>query len=469
MSVAFGTSGLRGLVSALTDKLIESHVQAFLAACPFGTGLYVGQDLRASSPRIAGAVATAALNCGIKVTDCGILPTPALALAAMNAGAAAIMVTGSHIPDDRNGLKFYTPFGEITKQDEAAILSALDSARLPVSQGNLTFCQKAGGQYVDRYLNAFGPNALSGLRLGVYEHSSTARDILVTLVTALGGQAVRLARADHFIPVDTEALDSGMRVTLAGWAADLGLDAILSSDGDGDRPMLADNKGCVIAGDVLGVLTARAIGAEIICTPVSSNSMIEGIDEFHDVIRCKIGSPYVIAAMKDALSDNPAARVVGFEANGGFLLGYAAGLPMGVLPPLMTRDAVLPLIAPLAHARAKGESLAETLTTLPARATASDRLANIPSQTSAAFLTLLQDAQKRARFLAPFGEEAAVSRIDGLRIHLTDGRVLHLRPSGNAPEFRVYIEATNNSQAQDMLREALQYCAHQLENMEILQ
>ena len=106
MTPKFGTSGLRGLVVDLTPDLVTAHVQAFLRACDVGQGLYVGRDQRSSSPRIAGDVIAAARAVGISVTDCGAVPTPALALAAMQAGAAAVMVTGSHIPDDRNGLKF---------------------------------------------------------------------------------------------------------------------------------------------------------------------------------------------------------------------------------------------------------------------------------------------------------------------------------------------------------------------------
>jgi hypothetical protein len=45
------------------------------------------------------------------------------------------MVTGSHIPFDRNGLKFYRPEGEITKADEAGILAARDRARPGSSAG----------------------------------------------------------------------------------------------------------------------------------------------------------------------------------------------------------------------------------------------------------------------------------------------------------------------------------------------
>ncbi|NBO21555.1 MAG: phosphomannomutase, partial [Rhodobacteraceae bacterium] len=46
MAPKFGTSGLRGLVVELTPALVADHVRAFLLACPYGTGLYVGRDLR---------------------------------------------------------------------------------------------------------------------------------------------------------------------------------------------------------------------------------------------------------------------------------------------------------------------------------------------------------------------------------------------------------------------------------------
>ncbi|GAB1478166.1 hypothetical protein MASR2M74_07090 [Paracoccaceae bacterium] len=125
MAPQFGTSGLRGLVSELTGALVADHLRAFIAACPMGSGLWVGRDLRPSSPDLAPCVLETARAEGLACVDCGAVPTPALALAAMQAGAAAVMVTGSQIPADRNGLKFYLPDGEITKADEAAILAAL--------------------------------------------------------------------------------------------------------------------------------------------------------------------------------------------------------------------------------------------------------------------------------------------------------------------------------------------------------
>ncbi|MCA0424548.1 MAG: phosphomannomutase, partial [Proteobacteria bacterium] len=98
MAPKFGTSGLRGLVTELTEALVADHIRAFTAACPMGTGLWVGRDLRASSPDLSRVVLASARAEGLATVDCGDVPTPALALAAMRAGAAAVMVTGSHIP-----------------------------------------------------------------------------------------------------------------------------------------------------------------------------------------------------------------------------------------------------------------------------------------------------------------------------------------------------------------------------------
>lgn len=451
MPPKFGTSGLRGLVVELTDELVATHVQAFIRTCPVGTGLFVGRDLRPSSPDITAMVARAAQAAGLAVTDCGDVATPALALAAMEAGAAAVMVTGSHIPADRNGLKFYTPAGEITKDHETAILGALDGVTEPVDGPAIVQNTTANAAYVARYVDTYG-DALQGLHIGVYSHSAVGRDMLLELFGALGAKVTELGRADHFIPVDTEAVDPDIRVQLRDWAKTHGLDAIISTDGDGDRPLLTDSTGEVIVGDVLGQITGAALGAEIAVTPVSSNTGAEA--KFDRVLRTRIGSPYVIAGMESVTG-----KVVGYEANGGFLLGFASG----GLSPLMTRDAVLPLVAPLALARAAG-GLAALVAQEPARFTAADRLQGVPTEKSKALVADFDtNMAKRADFLAGFdGREVSVDRTDGLRMTLKDGRIMHLRPSGNAPELRLYVEADSAKAAQATLVTGLEALARSL-------
>lgn len=448
MPPKFGTSGLRGLVTELTADLVGTYVQAFVQACPVGTGVFVGRDLRPSSPAIAAIVIDAAQKAGLQVTDCGDVPTPALALAAMAAGAGAVMITGSHIPSDRNGLKFYTPQGEITKAHEDAILGA--SGQDTTAKIGLDVVQNTteNAAYIARFVTAYG-KALTGLRIGVYSHSAVGRDPLQALFAQLGAEVIELGRSPDFIPVDTEAVDPATRVQLKSWAMDFGLDAIISTDGDGDRPLMTDATGTVIPGDILGQITGAALGATCAVTPVSSNTGAE--TKFDTVIRTRIGSPYVIAGMQTATGD-----VVGYEANGGFLLGFTAQGPVGPLAPLMTRDAVLLLIVPLARAAQAG-GLAALVSAEPARFTAADRLQDVALETSQTLVADFDTNQaKRADFLASIkGLEAGIDRTDGLRITLTDGRIVHLRPSGNAPELRLYSEAESANAAAQTLAEGL--------------
>ena len=443
MAPKFGTSGLRGLAVELTDGLVADYVNAFLVACPQGRQVFVGRDLRPSSPRIAGVVLDTICGAGLAAVDCGTVPTPALAMAATHAGAGAVMVTGSHVPADRNGLKFYLPGGEASKSEEAAIAAAYDSGLAPASgAGGARTVTDIGPDFVRRYTSAFGQKALSELRVGVYRHSSVARDIMEDTLRALGAKVLPLASSDSFVPVDTEAVDPDTRAMLADWCAAHDLDAVVSTDGDGDRPMVTDAAGQIIPGDVLGVLTARWLGADRVVTPVSSNDMVNRVG-LAEVRMTRIGSPFVIAGMKALLDRDPDARVVGFEANGGFLLGHAAR----GLTPLMTRDSLLPILAPLALARDRG--LAAEVAALPPCFTAAARVQNIDRDRTSAFLSTLTDDPDA--FVSGTGQIGGIDRTDGLRITFADGRVVHLRPSGNAPEFRVYAQADNPAAAEALV------------------
>ena len=453
MPPKFGTSGLRGLVTELTPDLITNYTRAFLAACPHGGAVHVGQDLRPSSPAIAQVVIGAVRAAGLRALDVGAVPTPALALGSMAAGHSAIMVTGSHIPADRNGLKFYVPGGEVSKAEEVAINAYLGQTwEHAPTPGLVEIVTDTAETYMSRYTDCLGSRALAGLRIGIYQHSTVARDILGRVVTDLGGTAIPLARSATFIPVDTEAINPNTRRLLATWCRENRLEALISADGDADRPMMTDATGTIIPGDVLGPLTAAMLGARVLCTPVSSNSMITEMAMFDSIIRTRIGSPFVIAAMNEALAADPAATVAGYEANGGFLLGFEAQGPAGRITPLATRDGLLPMLVPLADAHARGLSLAELVAALPPVFTAADRVAGVPTEDSAGLIAELTDnPAARAAFFDAMGPEQSLDLTDGLRVRFTSGRVVHLRPSGNAPECRCYAEAESAATATELV------------------
>lgn len=446
-SLKFGTSGLRGLAVELEGQAARRYVAAFLrhvAALGQVSGgrVFIGRDFRASSRRIADDCAAAVVAAGLEPVDCGTVPTPALALHAMAAGCAAVMVTGSHIPADRNGLKFYVPGGEISKADEAGIVAALDTAHVPDS--DRAMADEVGlttDRYFERFVDLLPAGALKGLRIGVFEHSSVARDLLCQILRHAGAEVVSLGRTETFVPVDTEAFGDALFAPLAGWIAEHRLDAIVSADGDGDRPLLMDGQGAFVRGDALGLLAAQFLGAAVVVTPVTSNSAIERTGYFERVERTKVGSPYVVAAMEDV------ENVVGFEANGGTFVGGG----VEALSPLPTRDAVLPVLCALGLAARDGVSVAELVAGLPLQHALADRLQNVPADRSSAFLARLAgDAVYAEALFAPYGI-TSLSVIDGLQFRTAAGDMVHFRASGNAPELRCYVEGDTAAKAEELL------------------
>jgi phosphomannomutase len=450
--VAFGTSGARGLVASMSDGLCWAYTAAFLqSVAPHATRVVLGHDLRPSSPRIAAACAAAIAASGRECVYVGALPTPALAFYAAQIGAPALVVTGSHIPFDRNGIKFYRADGEISKADEQVMLAAqVEVPDVPQCPALPPANPQATAAYVQRYLDFFGAGALAGVQVAVYEHSSVGRDVLRTILQGLGAQVTSLGRTETFVPIDTEAVRPEDIAQAREWAKQHRFDALLSTDGDADRPLIGDEHGDWLRGDVVGILCAQALRAQVVVTPVSSNTALELGGQFSKVLRTRIGSPYVIAGMEEALSHGQlGAPVVGYEANGGFLLGSDVVQGTSILKALPTRDAVLPMLALLVLARQRGCKLSALSADLPQRFTASDRLQNFATEKSRALLERLQaDAAALLRTMAPdAGYIVDTNLTDGLRVTFANGDIVHLRPSGNAPELRCYAEASTVKRA----------------------
>ncbi len=455
MPVKFGTSGLRGLVSDLTEEICAAYAAAFVTYLGSTGGVLLGRDLRPSSPQIAAACAQGIRAAGADPLDCGVLPTPALALEAFRRGVPALMVTGSHIPFDRNGLKFYRPTGEITKTDETGIVAALGPPRL--APAALRSDAGASGRYLLRYIDFFGAGCLAGLRVGVWEHSAAGRDLTGETLRRLGAEVIGLGRTDSFVPIDTEAVAPEDAARIAAWVREHRLAALASTDGDGDRPLLADETGTVLRGDALGILTAHAIGATAVAAPLNVSSALERSGWFARTTRSRIGSPFVIEAL-EALATGAPGLAVGFEANGGFLLGGPATASDGRrLAPLPTRDALLPIVALLAAAARDARPLSALAADLPARVTASDRLQDVPEAPAAALLAdLAAHAEARSALLAGLGtSDTPPDTRDGVRMTLATGEIVHLRQSGNAPELRCYAEAGTAAAAERLAAEIL--------------
>lgn len=465
--VKFGTSGARGLVKDMTDQVCYAYTIGFIQylerkgeLVPTST-IAVAGDLRPSTPRIMRAVMKAITDRGYSPINCGFIPSPAVALYGLMHKVPAIMVTGSHIPTDRNGIKFNKTAGEILKNDEAEIRSQLVMLDETIFDEKYAFINPpasnwdvdptAKNEYMQRYLQFFDQNALNGLTIGVYQHSAVGRDILAEVVEKLGATVIPLGRSDTFIPVDTEAIREEDIALAKQWVKEYKLDAIFSTDGDSDRPLLATETGEWIRGDVGGILCARFLKVKFISTPVSCNTAVEKCGWFSAVNRTKIGSPYVIENMIETARQNPDATVVGYEANGGFLIQTPIAVSEKTLRALPTRDAFIYLIAITLLAKQEGKTLSQLVAGLPDRYTCSDRLQNFPQELSKKilgnFAKELPPEKISSRIEKAFGKIAGdflkVDYTDGVQITFKNDEIIHLRPSGNAPEFRCYTEAAS--------------------------
>jgi phosphomannomutase len=473
--VKFGTSGARGLAADMTDEVCMAYTSAFLRYLEesgqqgVDDRVALAGDLRPSTERILQAVARAVRESGHVPVHCGRIPSPAVALYGIREGIPAVMVTGSHIPEDRNGIKYNKPAGEILKEDEAGMMA---QEVLPsVGNGNSEAAlgpvhPEAEEAYLERWLDAFPAGFLTGCRIGLYQHSAVGRDLLERIYTGLGAEVTPLDRSERFVPVDTEAIREKDVEKAAAWAREHGFDTILSTDGDGDRPLISDEQGRWFRGDVAGILCAQFCGADTVVTPVSCNTAVERCGAFERVRRTRIGSPFVVAGMIEEVSRGGRC-VVGYEANGGFLTATDVRVGDRVLSPLPTRDPVIVHLALLGLAREKNLPLSELSSTLPSRFTHSDRIQGVPPEESQALIQrLLQGGPAAIEETFPeLGPAASLDITDGLRITFLSGEIVHIRPSGNAPELRCYTEADTASRAATLNRTVLGDVSHQFKQL----
>jgi len=457
--IKFGTSGIRGLVKNLTHEVCFAYTKAFLLSQEGDfRAVAIGHDLRPSSPKITQACISAIESQGFEAIYLGALPTPAIAYYCLKKKIPGVVVTGSHIPFDRNGIKFYRADGEISKADEESIMGSyveIDEAA-PISV--LPELHKDAYEfYKQRYISFFESNFLAGKTVAIYQHSSVARDLLDELFQSLGAKTILLARSDTFVPIDTEAI-SAEDVSLAKkWVEQYDFDILVSTDGDADRPLVADEKGEFFRGDILGLLTAHFLNADQVVTPVSSNSVIEECGLFNNVVRTKIGSPYVIEEMARSAEADLCSSVVGFEANGGFLVETEICKSGKRLSPLPTRDAVLPMLALLGLSIEKKVSLSVLTSNLPERFSYSDRVQDFSKDLSKLLISrLMEDKTWIFSFVGDdLGECINADFTDGLRFTFSNKDIVHFRPSGNAPEFRVYSESISLTKAKNLVSRAI--------------
>ena len=287
----------------LTEEAVEQIARAFAVWLAQRTGrpaaeltIAVGRDSRLSGPSLQRAVLTGLTAMGATAADCGMASTPAMFMATVLPGCGfdgAVMITASHLPQNRNGLKFFTAAGGLESAEIRELLRRAEegpqAARL---RGRLTafdiltpytellrqrIIAETGG----------GERPLMGLKIAVDAGNGAGGFFATRVLAPLGADisaSVFLEPDGSFPnhipnPENREAMESLRRAVLAG-GCDLGL--IFDTDVDRAGAMEADgtpldrNRLIALAA---AIAAEQAPGSTIVTDSVTSDQLTEFIEK----------------------------------------------------------------------------------------------------------------------------------------------------------------------------------------------
>ncbi|MBR2415084.1 MAG: phosphomannomutase/phosphoglucomutase [Clostridia bacterium] len=197
MSLSYLKSGtdIRGTALGencdLNDAVIQKIAVGFLSVIaektntkPADMRIFIGRDSRLSGERIFNALCAVFTKYGVSVTDCGLCSTPAMFMTTVTEGCtAAVQITASHHPSDKNGLKFFTREGGFEGSDISAVLAAAENeCPFPELPGSVEKCD-----YITKYAADLCEIIKKGVHADDYDKPLADFHIVVDAGNGVGG------------------------------------------------------------------------------------------------------------------------------------------------------------------------------------------------------------------------------------------------------------------------------------------
>src|SRR4051794_7796002 len=404
----FGTDGVRGIVGEdLTPQLVERLGRAATLWCG-GGAVFIGRDTRASGRELERAFASGVASAGGNAVLAGVLPTPAVALLALDLG---VVISASHNPPEYNGVKFFDRKGrKLTDAQEEEIEALLESPPRDEEGGRIDDLEVAVDSYLDHVLERFGAD-LDGLRVGVD--------------CANGAYSWIAPRAFAELGADVEAIGidpDGSNINVGCGATDLRalqqlvreetLDIGVAFDGDGDRMLAVDGQGNALDGDQILAVLALDLGVDTVVVTTMTNLGFHRLMEERgiQVVTTDVGDRYVLEALQRD------GALLGGEQSGHiiYLDGHVTG--DGLAAALLLCSAL------------QGRPLADLASVMPR----------------------YPQAKENVRVAGRELSDGVRHEVDRLNEELSGrGRVL-VRPSGTEPVIRVLAEAETDQEASEL-------------------
>ena len=402
----FGTDGVRGIVGEdLTPGLVERLGRA-ATLWSKGGRVFVGRDTRGSGPDLEEAFARGVVAAGGNAVLAGVLPTPAVALLALDLGA---VISASHNPPEYNGVKLFDREGQKLTDAAEEEIEALFDTPFVGPQGEIDRVGVAPDSYLEHIVDRFGSD-LSGLRIVVDCANGAYSGIAPEAFERLGAEVTTIgADPDGTnINVGCGATDlRALQAAVTGAGADLGV----AFDGDGDRMLAVDARGEVVDGDQILAILMLHLRVDLVAVTVMANLGLHRLAEEHGVrvVTTSVGDRYVLEALR---------------REGGVLGGEQSGHI------IYLRDHVT------------GDGLAAALLLCGA-------LEGRTLEEAAAVMARYPQAKENIRVGRQEVPAAVKEAVERLNERLDGkGRVL-VRPSGTEPVIRVLAEAESAAEAEE--------------------
>ena len=289
------------LPPAVVYRIATAFVQ-FLAART-GTPIRdltvaVGTDSRLTAQPLREEALSAILAAGAKALDCGMASTPAMFMALQfdeTKADGSIMLTASHLPSDRNGMKFFTREGGLEKADITELLKAA-AAETPEYKKSETTARP--GALITRYtrflrdriksaLPELGERPLDGMRILVDAGNGAGGFFASEVLKPLGADvtgSLYLEPDGHFPnhvpnPENAAAMEAIQKAVTENHA-DLGL--IFDTDVDRMGAVLSD--GTTVSRNELIAMMAAILAPEhpggvIVTDSVTSDELTEFLEK----------------------------------------------------------------------------------------------------------------------------------------------------------------------------------------------
>jgi phosphomannomutase/phosphoglucomutase len=431
----FGTNGIRGTFDVLTPQFALKAAQAIGIYFKRGK-ILVGRDHRLTSPTLHKAVLAGLESVGCEVLDLGMVTVPTAEFMIEKIKCSGlIMITASHNPPEWNALKVVDGKGVAISKERGEEIEKLIDGKIELAPwdkaGFTDLYEGATDTHLEAILKEVDVGKIRKKKLKVVLDCANGVPALIgpSLFDALGCDVILLNEEidGRFPGRPSEPREENIGELLAvvkESEANLGI----AWDGDGDRIVLADEKGRFIVGDrvfaLCALLKLRKKKGPVITTVATSKAVEDVAGKFaQEVIYTKVGAPYLseeAAKGKCAIAGEEVGGVIWPEVS-------------------LAKDGFL-TAAKIAEALCE-KSLGNWLKEFPFYYNVKGKVKGDPKKIMG----------KMEKLPLPEGAEKVI-KIDGIRINFKDSWVI-VRPSGTEPLVRVFAESTDENKAKKLVEE----------------